>query len=456
MELGKIPPQAQEIEKSVLSVILTEKDAFYRASGIIEPDCFYNPKNNLIFTAIQELASENEAIDMLTVSERLKKKKQLEESGGIFYLSTLDYGRSWQLESHCFILKQEWIKRRIIDSSSQSIKDCYDGILDPLDILSNHERSLEMLTDLGALNRTTPLINGLIEVIEESEAVRNSEKNFVGVPSGLREIDRLTMGWRESDLIVIAARPAMGKTGLMTSMALMASQLNYNVGIISLEMSKKQISQRILSQKSGVDLMKIRNGTYDNDDFNILTNTASELKELPLFIDDSAGVTLIQLKTIVRNMVKEKGCKAVFIDQLNHINHSEKGRSKNDEVGTISRTIKALAKTYEIPIILLHQLSRSVEKRGGEKIPILSDLRDSGNVEQDADMVIFIHRPEYYNILEDDLGSTEGMADLIIAKHRQGSVGMVRVAFCKESASFSNINRFGSGSFDNEKTEWYD
>jgi len=433
-----IPPQAIELEQAVLGALLIEANAIEEVAELLTPVMFYNPNNNIIYTSILDLHIKSKQIDMLTVIDALQKKGKLEQIGGASYISELTnmVASSANIVTHAKIIIQQHIKRELIRISQESLTRSYDGITDAFECVNIIEKNISNVINLNNTNSITTLSTSASSVLIESENIRNNNNPYIGVPSGFNEIDRITGGFRGTDLIVLAARPAMGKTAMMCSLAYNASSKGYPIGVISLEMPASQLSARIISITSNINLMKIRNAKYNDEEYNRLIHSVSEMENIPLFIDDSSSVSLLKIKSIIRKMVNKLGCKMVMIDQLNHIHHNESNRSRNDEVGTISRTLKAEAKELNIPIILLHQLNRQVEARTDKK-PQLSDLRDSGSIEQDSDIVMFLHRPEYYK--PDDF-ELHDKAEVIFAKHRNGVVGTVPIGFRKECTKFYNLD----------------
>lgn len=458
---GKVPPQARDLEMAVLGALLIEKEAILEVSDILKPEVFYVDAHGLIYAAMVSLFVKSNPIDLLTVTETLRNAGKLEDIGGGYYLSELTnkVASSANVVYHSQILVQLHIKRELIRLGNQVIGQAFDDTTDPFELLETHENAISNIVNFKNSRRIQSLFDSSKRVLVESENIRGQEIEYLGVPSGYHEVDRITGGFRDTDLIIVAARPAMGKTAFACGIATNAAEQGYPVGFISLEMPAIQISSRIISIRAQINLMKIRNAKYSDNEYNHLSDVVEKMENIPLFIDDSSGVTLMQLKSIIRKLVNKHGCKMILIDQLNHINHSEKNRSKNDEVGTITRTLKAEAKELSIPIILMHQLNRDVEHRGGDKKPQLADLRDSGNIEQDADIVIFLHRPEYYNPNDESL---IGLAEVIFSKHRNGLVGSVPIGYKKECTMFHNLNdlttyeiqpgatQIGAGQIDND------
>lgn len=440
---GKVPPQDREMEQAVLGALLIEKDAILEVSHILKPAVFYVPANEIIYAVMVSLLANSHPIDLLTVTDALRKIGKLEEVGGAYYLSELTnkVASSANILFHSQIIVQHFIKREVIRSANKAIAEAYDDTVDPFELVESHETTISSIISFKNSRQIQSLYSSATKSVIEAESLRGQNMEYLGVPTGLYEVDRITGGWRNGDLIIIAARPSMGKTAFMCCIAANAAEQGYPVGIISLEMPDTQIASRILSTRTNMNLMKFRNAKYNDAEYAHIADKVEELRDIPLYIDDSCDVNLVQLKAMIRNLVTKYGCKLILIDQLNHINHTEKNRTRDNEVGTITRTLKAAAREHDIPVILLHQLNRGVEQRGGEKKPNLGDLRDSGNVEQDADIVAFLYRPEYYGLYQDKDGSPlNGIAEVIFAKHRNGVVGSVPVGFKKELTLFHNIN----------------
>jgi replicative DNA helicase len=446
-EVGKTPPQASELEEAVLGALMLEKDAYSIVSDILKPQSFYEHAHELIFTAIQNLSLLQRPVDMLTVQEQLKKEGHLEETGGAYYLAQLT-GKvvsTAHLEYHARIVAQKYLARELIRFTSEISGKAFDETLDVDDLMQEAEASLfeisqrNMKKDVMQIN---PVINEAIALL--NQAAQRSD-GLSGIPSGFDKLDKITSGWQNSDLIIIAARPAMGKTAFVLSMAKnIAVNYKHPVAVFSLEMSNVQLVNRLIVNVCEIEGEKIRNGQLLEHEWHQLDHKIKDLYDAPLFIDDTPSLSIFEFRTKARRLVRENHVQLIIIDYLQLMNASGSSfGSREQEVSTISRSLKGLAKELNIPIIALSQLNRGVENRTGNgadsKRPQLSDLRESGAIEQDADMVCFIHRPEYYKILEDAQGnSLVGMAEIIVAKHRNGSVGDVRLRFKGQFAKFCN------------------
>lgn len=447
---GRIPPQDLAIEEAVLGALLLEKDAYPRVSELLRPETFYLHTHELVYTAMTQLAMEQKPIDMLTVIEELRRMEVLEEVGGqafIAGLSTKMLSTS-SLEAHAEILADKALSRSLIGMASQTLKDAFDDVVAVKEQVQRAEASLfELSRDekKGDFEPIRPLVKN---AIEEIQIAANRTEGISGLSTGFPKIDEMTSGWQNSDLIIIAARPAMGKTAFVVSMArYMAVDQGIPVALFNLEMSSVQLVKRFLSNVCEIDGQKIKSGRLDDVEWARLNNRMAGLEAAPLYINDTPSLSVFELRTKARRLVSQHQVKLIIIDYLQLMNASGMSfGNREQEVSTISRSLKMLAKELNIPIIALSQLNRGVENRqqGGDansKRPQLSDLRESGAIEQDADIVCFIHRPEYYKITVDsETGeSLKGVGEFIIAKHRNGPVGEVRLAFKSDYARFSPL-----------------
>lgn len=446
-ELGKIQPQARELEEAVLGALMLEKDAYSQVSDILKPESFYDSIHQLIYTAIVSLASRQAPIDMLTIVEQLKKDGQLELVGGPVYIAQLTekVASAAHIEFHARIIAQKYLARELISFSSQVTNKAFDETSDIDDLMQEAESKLFEISQ-GNVKKDVTQINPVIkEALNLLEIAANRPEGLSGLQTGFDALDKITSGWQNSDLVIIAARPAMGKTAFVLSMAKnMAVSYNYPVALFSLEMSNVQLVNRLIVNTCEIPGEKIKNGQLAPFEWEQLDFKIKELYDAPLFIDDTPSLSVFELRTKARRLVREHGVKMIIIDYLQLMNASGmQYGSREQEVSMISRSLKGLAKELNIPIIALSQLNRGVEGRTGieGKRPQLSDLRESGAIEQDADMVCFIHRPEYYKILEDEQGnSLIGLAEIIIAKHRNGATGDVRLSFKSDFARFQNVD----------------
>lgn len=454
-EIGKIQPQARELEEAILGALMLEKDAYSQVSDILKPESFYDTIHQTIYRSIVSLAVRQAPIDMLTVVEQLKKDGELEMVGGPVYIAQLTekVASAAHIEFHARIIAQKYLARELISFSSGVTNKAFDETTDVDDLMQEAESKLFEISQ-GNVKKDVTQINPVIkEALHLLEIAANRPEGLSGLQTGFTVLDKITSGWQNSDLVIIAARPAMGKTAFVLSMAKnMAISFGYPVALFSLEMSNVQLVNRLIVNTCEIPGEKIKNGQLLPYEWEQLDFKIKELYDAPLYIDDTPSLSVFELRTKARRLVREHGVKMIIIDYLQLMNASGMNYgSREQEVSMISRSLKGLAKELNIPIIALSQLNRGVEGRAGAegKRPQLSDLRESGAIEQDADMVCFIHRPEYYKIFEDDKGnSLIGLAEIIIAKHRNGATGDVLLRFKSEFARFQNVDddyNFGAG-----------
>ncbi|MCX6269991.1 MAG: replicative DNA helicase [Bacteroidetes bacterium] len=443
-EQSKIPPQAVDIEEAVLGALMLEQNALTAVIDILKPEIFYKDAHQLIFSAIQRLFAKLEPVDILTVTNELKKTGELELIGGAYYISQLTsrIASAANIEYHSRILHQKYIQRELIRISSEISRDAYEDSSDVLDLLDKAESNLFTLGDRNFRRDYLGMSDLVSEAIKEIEKAKEHTGGISGVPSGFSSLDRLTSGWQKSDFIVIAARPGMGKTAFVLSMARnMAVEFKKAIAIFSLEMSALQLVTRLISSETMLPADKLKKGTLENHEWEQLNAKIKELVEAPIFIDDSAGLSLFELRAKCRRLKAQHKIEMVIIDYIQLMSAGDMKGNREQEISTISRSLKSLAKELNIPVIALSQLNRSVETRTGSKKPILSDLRESGAIEQDADLVLFIYRPEYYKLDVYENGEpTAGMADIIVAKHRNGPLDEIRLRFIKNYAKFTDLN----------------
>jgi len=451
LDFGKIPPQAVDLEEAVLGAIMLEKNAYTSVIDLLKPEVFYKPVHQTIFQAIQSLFQKSEPIDILTVTQELKEKGQLELVGGPYYIASLTsrVGSAANIEFHCKILVEKFLKRELIRISSEVITDSFEETTDVFDVLDKAEQGLFEVAQ-GNLNRGSMKMSDLLrDAIKQIEdASKNENKKNRGVPSGFESLDRVTSGWQPSNLIVIAARPGMGKTAFALSMARNAAvDFGIPVGIFSLEMDAIELVNRLISAETNIDSEKIKNGNLRPDEWEVLHANLNKLAEAPIYINDNPGLTIFEFRAIARRLHQHHKVGLIIIDYLQLMRGSQETRGmREQEISFISRSLKAIAKELKIPIIALSQLSRKVEDRGGDKRPMLQDLRESGAIEQDADMVCFIYRPEYYGIENDEEGnSLKGIAQIIIAKNRHGKTCDVSLGFIGSQTKFINLDHAGFG-----------
>ena len=446
LEKGKLPPQAVELEQAVLGAMMIDKKGVDDVIDVLSPETFYKTEHQHIYNAIYGLFKDSQPIDLLTVSDRLIKDGNLQVAGGEVYLINLTQkvSSSAHIEFHARIVLQKFIQRKLITISNDIIQEAYDETTDVFDLLDSAEAKLFEVSQ-GSLKRSSENAEGLVaQALQKIEANANT-KGMSGVPSGFAKLDELTAGWQPSDLVILAARPGMGKTAFVMSMAKnMAIDFNIPVAIFSLEMSSVQLITRMISSETGISSGKLKKGQLEPHEWQQLNIKVKKLSDAPIFIDDTPSLSIFDLRAKARRLASQYGVKIVIIDylQLMTAGSSKNGGNREQEISTISRNLKALAKELEIPVIALSQLSRAVETRGGSKRPMLSDLRESGAIEQDADIVSFIFRPEYYGNTEwddDEHTPCEGQAELIIAKHRNGGLENVRLKFTGHLALFSDL-----------------
>ncbi len=451
LQQGRIPPQALELEEAVLGAMLIDKKGVDEVIDILQPDAFYKNAHQHIFEAIYQLFQDSQPVDLLTVSSELRKKGKLETVGGEFYLVQLSQrvASSAHIEFHARIILQKFIQRSLIKISNEIIESSYKESTDVFDLLDEAESKLYEVNQ-GNIKRSSESAQNL--VIEAKKRIEEISKRdgLSGVSTGFEKLDKLTSGWQPSDLIIIAARPGMGKTALTLSMARnIAVTKQIPVAFFSLEMSSVQLITRLISAETGLSSEKLRTGKLADHEWQQLNVKVTDLEKAPLFIDDTPSLSIFDLRAKSRRLSSQHGIKLIVVDylQLMTAGTSTKSGNREQEISTISRNLKALAKELDIPVIALSQLSRAVETRGGTKRPMLSDLRESGAIEQDADIVSFIYRPEYYNIDEwddDERSPSEGQAELIVAKHRNGGLDNIRLKFIGHLGKFEDLDSFDS------------
>ncbi|NBU46733.1 MAG: replicative DNA helicase [Flavobacteriales bacterium] len=445
-DLGKIPPQAIDIEQVVLGAMMLEKNAVNDTIDVLHHNSFYDPKHQYIYKAIRELFAATSPIDLVTVTSKLQKNGELEAAGGAAYISSLTnrVASSAHIQFHARIIAEKYIKRELIRVSSEIIRDAYDDTQDVFDLLNSAESGLFQIAENNMSKQVASMQNVVREAIQEIEKAAQNSDGISGVPTGFFELDKITSGWQRSDMVVLAARPGMGKTAFVLSMA-RNTAVDYGMGvaIFSLEMSSVQLVKRLIASESRLSAEKLRKGDLKDYEFQQLHSRISKLATAPIFIDDTPGISIFDFRAKCRRLKAQHNIDLIIIDylQLMSAKDGKGGGNREQEISTISRSIKEIAKELNVPIIALAQLSRSVEQRGGDKRPQLSDLRESGAIEQDADIVSFIYRPEYYGLIKDDDGNAnQGVGEIIIAKHRNGALDRVRLRFVPEYARFENLN----------------
>lgn len=444
-EYGKVPPQAVDLEEAVLGSLMIEKDAFTIVSDFLKPDCFYKDAHQRIYKAIQNLSLNAEPVDLFTVSEELKRVGELEQIGGYYFLAQLTsrVASAVHIEFHARIIVQKYIQRELIRVCTDIQNMAYDDATDVADLVDKAQQTVFDIAEGNVKKETTiiaPIIDEAIRGIEE--AAKRTD-GVSGIPSGFNALDEVTSGWQPSDLIIIAARPSMGKTAFVLSMTRNIAVVHKQpVALFSLEMSSVQLVNRLISSETELGSEKIRNGRLSEEEWKQLHAKIKGLVNAPIYVDDTPALSIFELRAKCRRLQQKYGIKILIIDYLQLMTAGSDMRgNREQEVALISRQLKIIAKELNIPVIALSQLNRGVEQRTGDaKKPMLSDLRESGSIEQDADMVLFIHRPERYGIMEDSMGnSLKGIADIIIAKHRNGEVGERQLRFRSELAQFCDL-----------------
>jgi replicative DNA helicase len=436
MIYGKVPPQAKELEEAVLGAMMLEKGAFDKVVEILKPECFYVDAHQRIFRSMQSLANKSQPIDILTVVEELRFKEELDMIGGPYYVTKLTNAvvSSANIEAHSRIILQKFIQRELIRISGEIIADAYEDSTDVFDLLDQAESKMYEVTSNHLKNNYESIDSVLVKTIQRIEDLRHKNEDITGVPSGFPSLDKVTYGWQSTDLIILAARPAVGKTAFALNLARSAAlhpTKPTGVAVFSLEMSAGQLVQRILSAESEIWLEKISRGKMEEHEMKQLyARGIQRLAQAPIYIDDTAALNIFELRAKCRRLKNTSNIGLIIIDYLQLMSGTgERNSNREQEISTISRSLKGLAKELQVPIIALSQLSREVEKRkDGNKMPQLSDLRESGAIEQDADMVMFLYRPEYYDITENEMGeNNRGETHVRIAKHRNGSLETIKL-----------------------------
>jgi replicative DNA helicase len=444
LEHGKVPPQAIDLEEAVLGALMLEQDAVSAVIDILKPEVFYKEAHQKIFAAILRLFAKSEAVDILTVTNELKSSGELEMVGGPYYITMLTsrIASAAHVEYHARILIQKHIQRELIKISSNIIKDAFEDTTDVFDLLDKAEQGLFSVSESNLRRNFEDMPSLIKQAIEDIESAKNSDTHFRGVPSGYTELDRVTTGWQKSDLIILAARPAMGKTAFALSMARnIAVEYNKPVAVFSLEMSAVQLVTRLISSETELPATKLKKGDLEDYEWHQLNTKIHSLANAKIFIDDTPALSVFELRAKCRRLKQQHDIQMVFIDYLQLMTLGRENRgNREQEISTISRSLKALAKELDVPVLTLSQLSRAVESRSNSRRPILSDLRESGAIEQDADIVMFIYRPEYYGLEQFEDGvSSKGAAEIIIAKHRNGPTANVRLRFIDKFAKFEDF-----------------
>ncbi len=454
MVYGKLPPQAKDLEEAVLGAIMLEKSAFDIVIEILKPECFYVDGHQRIYNAFLRLSQKSLPIDILTVVEELKISEELEMVGGPYYVTKLTNAvvSTANIEAHSRIVLQKFVQRELIRISGEIISEAYEESTDVFDLMDDAEDKIFQITNNFLKTDYKEMSSALAQAINRIDELRTKKEEISGVPSGFASMDRVTYGWQPTDLIILAARPSVGKTAFALNLARNAALHPTKptaVGFFSLEMSASQLVQRILSAESEIMMEKISRGKLEEYEYQQLnTKGIKRLEKAPIYIDDTAALNIFEFRAKARRLVNKHKVGLILIDYLQLMSGSSdnKGGNREQEISTISRNLKALAKELNVPIIALSQLSRAVETRKESKMPQLSDLRESGAIEQDADMVMFIYRPEYYEVMNNENGeSTKGETHIRIAKHRNGSLETIKLRALLHIQKFEEWDGDGSG-----------
>jgi len=435
-QAGIVPPQAIQAERAILAAMMLGHDSVGRALESIGPGVFYRTSHQKIFDAVVALYNRQEPVDLITVSEELRKQGNLEAIGGAAYLAGVfeEATTSANLDAHVKIVAEKALLRQMIKASTEIQQECYAGGTETAEILDRAESRIFAISDKQVRQGLMPLKELLKGTFKEVEALSERKQRITGVPTGYKDLDSITLGFQPSDLIIIAGRPAMGKSSLAVNIAENAAiKYGVHVALFSLEMSNIQLALRMLGSQSDVSLHKLRSGFLSNEDWPKLTTGAGLLASAPIWIDDTAAPTVLQLRAKCRRLSAEASLGLVVIDYLQLIQAVGSSENRVQEISQITRSLKALAKELKVPIVALSQLSRAVEQRGTDKRPQLSDLRESGSIEQDSDLVMFVFREEYY---KPDDPALHGKAEIIVAKHRNGPTGSVDLTFIREQTKF--------------------
>ena len=437
-DLGRMPPQAVEVEQAVLGAMMLEQRAIVRAIEILDESCFYHAPHSRIFAAMTELFERGTAVDQLTLTDELKRRGQLDDVGGVVYLAKLgsEVATTANIDFHARIVLEKALGRKLIETASGVIERAYAADEDVQTLLDSAEQKLFSLSEnqIGEGFETLEKVMG--ETFEHLERVHAGAGTVLGVDTGFADLNDQMSGFQKGDLVILAARPSVGKTALALTLARNAAvDAGVGVAIFSLEMSKMQLAQRLLSAETKVDLHKLRTGRLRDEDWMHLTHNIDRLAQAPIHIDDTPGISVLEARAKARRIQREYGIDMVIIDYLQLMSGHVRAQSREQEISHISRGLKAMAKELDVPVLALSQLSRAVESRTDRR-PQLSDLRESGSLEQDADVVMFIYRPEMYDLKSPDGESLEGLAQIIIGKQRNGPVGSVDLMWNKESATY--------------------
>ena len=435
----RVPPQNIEAEQSVLGAMLIKKEAITQAQELLRPDDFYREAHRIVFETMLELAGDNEAVDLVTLTEALRKKEMLEKVGGISFITALaNYvPTAANIVYHAQIVKEKSELRHLLDAATEIASAAYEATDDVKDIMDDAEKKILAVAANQTGGAFEPIRNIVIDTVGRVETLYENQGGLTGISTGFRDLDRDTSGLQKSDLILVAARPSMGKTAFTLNIATYAAMHGHTVAFFSLEMSKEQLVQRMLCSEGGIDSQRLRTGQLEDADWDRLINTADRVSKASIYIDDTAGINVMDLRSKARRLKAEHGLDLIVIDYLQLMQGRARSSSDNrqQEISEISRSLKALARELDVPVVALSQLSRSVESRTVKK-PMLSDLRESGSLEQDADIVMFLYREDYY----DQETERKNITEVIIAKHRNGPIGTIELFFQKEFTKFRDLS----------------
>ena len=438
--IDRVPPQNIEAEQAVLGAMLIKKEAITQAQELLRPDDFYREAHRIVFETMLELAGDNEAVDLVTLTEALRKKEMLEKVGGISFITALaNYvPTAANIVYHAQIVKEKSELRHLIDAATEIASAAYEATDDVKDIMDDAEKKILAVAANQTGGAFEPIRNIVIDTVGRVETLYENQGGLTGISTGFRDLDRDTSGLQKSDLILVAARPSMGKTAFTLNIATYAALHGHTVAFFSLEMSKEQLVQRMLCSEGGIDSQRLRTGQLEDADWDRLINTADRISKASIYIDDTAGINVMDLRSKARRLKAEHGLDLIVIDYLQLMQGRARSSSDNrqQEISEISRSLKALARELDVPVVALSQLSRSVESRTVKK-PMLSDLRESGSLEQDADIVMFLYREDYY----DQETERKNITEVIIAKHRNGPIGTIELFFQKEFTKFRDLSR---------------
>ena len=435
-------PWSNEAEQAVLGAMLLDQDASLRGVELLDDSVFYREGHRRLFRAMRRLIERRVVIDHITLRDELERKTELEAAGGEVYLAELLDAAvtAANLEAHAAIVREKATLRQLIETSTAIVSQAYAGALPANELLDEAESRIFQISQFRNAEGFSRLKEMLWPTMERIEKLHQAGKQVTGVPSGFKDLDEMTTGFQPNDLIIVAARPSMGKTAFCLNLAAHAAEAGKGVALFSLEMSKESLVQRLLCAEARVDSQRVRRGALSDTDFTMLARAAGVLSNCPIWIDDTPALTLLEMRSKARRLRMENDVALIVVDYLQLMRSPAYAENRVQEISDISRSLKALARELEVPVIALSQLSRASEQRGGDRKPILSDLRDSGAIEQDADLVLFIHRPEMYEPMDKDGNSNEGRAELIVAKHRNGPTGHLDLYFHKQFTRFASMS----------------